>query len=80
MTTKRSDFGSLTDRIAPPGVDPDRHWRLDFMYGFAAAGRRSPGCWQAGGKGRTDGVGRVVTVTDGESIETLVRSDLLRKA
>lgn len=81
MSTKRSDFGSLSDRVAKLDVvDPDRPLSAGVHVWVRADGQEIAGllaCWRQGSDGWW---GRVVTVTDGQSIETLVRGDLLRKA
>ncbi|HEY3546438.1 MAG TPA: hypothetical protein VGK17_10130 [Propionicimonas sp.] len=86
MTTKRSEFGSLADRTAGPAGSP---------AGSAASDRPQPvgvHVWVKDGAGEVAGLlagwrqtangwwGRVVTVSDGQPAETLIRADLLRKA
>ncbi len=81
MTTKRSDFGSLTDRIAGPrNVDTDRAMTAGVQVWVRGDVDEVPGLlfgWHHGADGWW---GRVVTVSDGQPSETLIRADLLRKA
>lgn len=81
MTTKRSDFGSLSDRVADTdGVDGDRPLPAGVHVWVCTDGKEAPGLLAGWRQGADGWWGRVVTVTVGESIETLVRADLLRKA
>lgn len=81
VTTKHSDFGSLTDRVAgTDGVEGDRPLPAGAHVWVRTDGKEAPGLLAGWRQGAGDWWGRVVTVTDGQSIETLVRADLLRKA
>lgn len=80
MTTRRSDFGSLTDRVAGTGVAVlDRPLSAGVHVWVHADGFETPGLLAGWRQGSAGWWGRVVTVTDGQSIETLVRADLLRR-
>ena len=80
MTTKRSDFGSLADRTGGRrNADPDRPLPAGAHVWVRAGATEVPGLlagWRQAGDGWW---GRVVTVTEGQPTETLIRADLLRK-
>ena len=87
MTTKRSEFGSLADRtlgttsgIRPPAAAAERSLAVGVHVWVKDGAAEVPGLL-FGWRQNPDGWwGRVITATDGQPIETLVRADLVRKA
>ncbi|WP_377108530.1 hypothetical protein [Propionicimonas sp. T2.31MG-18] len=80
MTTKRSDFGSLTDRTGEPrNANPDRLLSTGVHVWVRAEAAEVPGLLAAWHQTADGWWGRVITVTDGQPTETLIRGDLLRK-
>lgn len=81
VTTKRSDFGSLTDRTAGlRNIDPDRSLPVGVHIWIRGGADEVPGLlcgWRHGSDGWW---GRVIVVSDGQPSENLIRADLLRKA
>lgn len=56
MTTKRSDFGSLSDRtVGAPNVASDRTLPVVFTCGCAVTSAKFRGCCLPGGMVPTDG-------------------------
>jgi len=81
MTTKRSDFGSLAERTArPPSVCPDRSMPVGVHVWVRGDPENVPGLLAGWHQGADEWWGRVITVTDGQPLEILIRADLLRKA
>lgn len=80
VTTKRSDFGSLGDRTGGPrNTNPDRSLPAGVHVWVRDGATEVPGLLAGWRQGADGWWGRVVTVLDGQSTETLVRADLLRK-
>ena len=80
MTTKRSDYGSLADRTAGPGnVDLDRALPVGVHVWVRGGTEEVPGLLSGWSHGTDGWWGRVVTVTNGQPSESLIRGDLLRK-
>ena len=80
MTTKRSDFGSLADRTSGPDNSiTDRPVPAGVHVWVRAGAQEVPGLLAGWRQGADGWWGRVVTVTDGQPTETLIRADLLRK-
>ena len=81
MTTKRSDFDSLADRTAGRrSVECDRSLPVGVHVWVLGDADEVPGLL-AGWRQCADGWwGTVITVADGEPMETLIRANLLRKA
>jgi hypothetical protein len=81
VTTKRSDFGSLTDRTAGArNVTSDRSLPVGVHVWVRGDADEMPGLlfgWRNGADGWW---GRVVTVSAGQPSESLIRADLIRKA
>lgn len=80
MTTKRSDFGSLGDRTARTGTgDADRELPVGIHVWVRDGAEEVPGLLSGWRHGNDGWWGRVVTVTNGQPSENLIRADLLRK-
>ncbi|HEY3410310.1 MAG TPA: rhodanese-like domain-containing protein [Propionicimonas sp.] len=80
VTSKPSDFGSLADRTgAAINAKPERLLPTGVHVWVRAVGSEVPGLLAAWHQTADGWWGRVVTVIDGQSTETLVRADLLRK-
>jgi len=80
VTTKRSDFGSLADRTGGArNPKPDRLLPTGAHVWVRAEQAEVPGLLAAWHQTADGWWGRVVTVTDGQPAESLIRADLLRK-
>ncbi len=80
MTTKRSDYGSLSERVGGSAtVDLDRRLPVGVHVWVRGGGSEVPGLLSGWRQGVDGWWGRVVTVTNGEPSESLFRADLLRK-
>ena len=80
MTTKRSDYGSLADRTAGPGnAERDRALPVGVHVWVRGGASAVPGLLSGWSHGADGWWGRVVTVTNGQPSESLIRADLLTK-
>lgn len=85
MSNKRSDYGSLADRArssGDAGRSPDGRRLAVGVHVWVKDGAIEIPGLLAGWQQQLDSAwwGRVVMVVDGQPAETLIRSDLLRKA
>lgn len=80
VTAKRSDYGSLADQTSGPDKgDQDRALPVGVHVWVRGGSDEAPGLLSGWSHGNDGWWGRVVTVTNGQPSESLIRAALLRK-